>query len=234
MANAAISIERFFGDLILDKDLYSAPFQKPQTITAQIKQKVTTKSRYPTRRISSDLSDNLFKTEDYGFDNPTYESSEVRVCWLSVPKDSTREQIQNMLKEAQANGAVIYRILDCKPVLDSNQKLALSRKMGDTSMERFANTQVCRYPETHSTQADELITYKMGGNEYPMYRRTFFSAVSKEDLDWRDDTIAKGEVFYSDEIRADLGGAANGNADQTMEGELEPIAEQANQLLHSL
>jgi len=179
--------------------MYVAEFQKEGSITAELRQEVTTKSFYPSKRIDSNLQDNMFGTEEFGYDEQEFTSVETRMAWIIIPIGTPEAEVAKRIAAANANGASIYRVLSNEPILDDNQKYSIVQ--GLRTKDQFANSQVVRYPENHATKPNELILDKAGN---PQYRRTFFWKTAKADMDLRD----ASKVYMSPEIAAELEGAS--------------------------
>ena len=183
--------------------MYKGDNQKAGTLTVQLRQKVQTNSFYPSKKVGSDMNDSLFSAADFGFAEQKFESIENRVAWIMVPTSKTEEQVKAMLATAVEKGACIYRVLDSKPILDDNQKYAVAS--GLRTMDEYAATQAIRYPKGSEDSigtdiSGQLVTDKAGNVQY---RRTFFSATPKEDVDDR----AADRVYQSAAIKAELQGA---------------------------
>lgn len=191
------------SEITLDKLGVSGEFQKPGTITAQIRQIVRTESSYPEKKVTSNLQANFFATEDYGFGSKDYSNDENRVAFLLVPENATEAIIIAKLQTANAAGGCIYRVLSNSPILDDNQKYAISAAL--RTVNQFANSQVVRYPKTAENDLKGLsgkIWTDAAGNI--QYRRTFYWNTPQEDVDLRD---ASKPVYMSPEIAAELKGA---------------------------
>lgn len=178
--------------------------QKPGTLTAQIRQVHTTKSFYPSKKVDSNLQDSLFGAKDFGFAEQEFNSEENRMAWIPVPMDATKQTVEALLGNASKAGATIYKVLSNEPIIDENQKYAISN--GQQTKDGYADKQVVRYPTNEKTTADgtanQLVLDAMGN---PQYRRTFFSMTPKEDIDNR----GTSEVFLSIAIKAELEGASS-------------------------
>ena len=185
--------------ITLDK-IYSADYQKEGTLTAQIRQVVTTKSFYPSKKVASDLQANIFGLGDFGFEEQEYSSTETRVAWIPVPTNAKKDEVEAKLKAATEKGACIYKVLSNHPILDENQKYAISQ--GLTTLHTFANSQVVRYPENHE-KAGQIILDNHGKVQY---RRTFFWNTPMEDQDAR--SLDSADAYLSPEIAAELEGAS--------------------------
>jgi hypothetical protein len=131
--NGATRTEVVKSPITLDK-IYTGENQKPGTLTAQLRQSITTKSYYPSKKIDSDMQDNLFSGKDFGFAEQEFISTENRVAWIPVPLSATEDQVKTMLAAAMAGGACIYKVLSSEPILDNNQEYAITaglRTMSD-------------------------------------------------------------------------------------------------------
>jgi hypothetical protein len=173
--------------------VYSSDYQKEGTQTAELRQKVTTKSFYPTKAIANDKQDNVFGMEEFGFEEQEYVNEENRVAWIDVPVGTTIEQVKAKLAAHPTAG--LYRILANKPILTDNQKYAVENNIA--SYDTFANSQVVRFPEG-AERAGELA---LDQNGKPQYRAIFFKKEDPVDQDLR----TMDEVFYaSPQIQEEL------------------------------
>jgi len=189
----AIRKEKTKGKLTVSR-VYNSDFQKEGRLTAELKQKVTTVSYYPSKKIDSNLQDNLFSLSDFGFQEEEYTSVETRVAWIDVPVDMTPEKVTELLdKNEDAN---LYRILSNEPILNENQLYAIEE--GITTLDTFANKQIIRYPANHA-KAGEIVLDDFGK---PQYRAIFFSLTAKEDIDNRNEVA--DNFYMSAEIQAEL------------------------------
>lgn len=186
----------------LDK-IYKADFQKPGTMTAQLRQTVTTVSQYPSKKVDNNLQANIFEAEDFGFEMQEFTSTEERVAWIPVPEKTTVKQLNAKLVEANKAGAVIYRVLGNQPILSDDQKYAINQGLRTT--DDFAATQAVRYPEgTMKDTVDvsgKLVLDKAGNVQY---RRTFFWASPQADVDVR----GTAQPYVSPELAKELAGEA--------------------------
>lgn len=169
--------EEIFHPLVLSR-VYTASYQKEGTVTAEIKQTVDSKAFYPSKSVSSNLQDNPFSTEEFGFGGQEYSSSSVRVAWIDVPENSTPEQVQAKLQTLPK--ARLYRILSNHPIISDRQEYAIANKV--TTLDVIADRQAVRYPLTHATHAGKLI---MDTNGKPQYKGVFFKSSFMEDIDRR-------------------------------------------------
>src|SRR6187455_292629 len=151
-ANAAGIWSEMTKKEIVLRRIFENQFQKPGTLTAEVEQEVDVVSYYPSRKVTSDKQDGIFDTAEFGFKPNTYPSTETRVAWLPVPANATEEVVAARIKAMYEAGATIYKELSNEPILDDNQKNALERRLDGVSMDRFANSQVCRYPVGHERE----------------------------------------------------------------------------------
>lgn len=184
--------------ITLDK-LSKSDTQKPGTMTAQIRQTVTTTSYYPSKKTTSDMQSGLFGNKEFGFDEQVFTSEEVRVAWILVPENIKEEEVKARLEKANEAGSTIYKVLSNEPILDDNQKYAISA--GLRTLDQYADAQVVRYPANHPTSPNALI---LDANGNPQYRRTFFWNAPIKDVDARD----ANKVYASPAIKAELQGAS--------------------------
>lgn len=200
--NNSVRKEVTKSGISLDK-IYKNDFQKPGTLTAQIRQVVDTKSFYPSKKVDSNLQSNIFVGADFGFEDQMFGATETRVAWIPVPEAITPEEVTARLEKAFSNGACIYKVLSCEPILDDNQKYAIEQKL--RTMDDFADAQAVRYPVNEATKADgtanKLILDARGNVQY---RRTFFFLSAQEDLDVREQVVP----YVSAKLKAELVGAA--------------------------
>ena len=171
-------------------------FQKAGTKTAVLKQTVETLSLYPTKTVTSDMQDNIFSTEDFGFENQEFKSTRTNVAFIPVPENATVETVKKQLSKFP--NATLYRVISNEPILTSNQKYAI--EAGLKTMDDFANSQVVRYPEG-DPKAGELILDKNGKVQY---KAVFFSTQNKEDIDMRTDDE---KMYLSEEIEHEYSNA---------------------------
>lgn len=185
----------------LDK-IYKADYQKPGTMTAQLRQTVTTVSEYPSKKVDNNLQANIFDAEDFGFEMQEFTSTEERVAWIPVPEKTTAKDLKAKLELANKAGAVIYRVLGNQPILSDDQKYAINQGLRTT--DDFAATQAVRYPEGTTDKAGVDVSGKLvldkAGNV--QYRRTFFWLTPMEDKDVR----GTATPYVSPELAKELAG----------------------------
>jgi len=191
------------SQITLDKVSNNGEFQKKGTLTAQIRQTVETLSLYPSKKTASNMQDNFFSNDEFGFGTQDFKSVENRVAWILVPEGISVAEVQARIEKANANGACIYKALSCRPILDENQIYAINAKL--RTLDDFAATQAVRFPENPATIADgtagKLVLDKAGRVQY---RRTFFWGSPKADVDARHiDT-----PYVSALLQAELSGAS--------------------------
>jgi hypothetical protein len=184
--------EETFHPIVISR-LYVSPYQKEGTRTVELKQTVGTKTFYPSKTVTSNLQDNPFNTEDFGFEETEYETDSVRVAWVDVPVKLSDAVVIARLKSITA--ARLYRILSNHPILSDRQEYTIENPIAGAditlTLESIADRQAIRYPKNHATDAGLLI---MDGNGKPQYKAIFFSKTAKEDIDRRNEIA---DDFYS-------------------------------------
>lgn len=175
--------------------VHATAYQKEGTLTAEIKQTVTTKSYYPSKSVSNNMQDNPFSTSDFGFAEQEYSSEEKRVAWVDVPVGSTVESVAAKL--ATLPNATIRKVLANRPIITDSQNYAIGA--GLTSMDAIADKQAVRYPENHP-QAGQLILH----NGKPQYKATYFKNEAVEDQDLR--TADPADFYQTPAMRVELAG----------------------------
>jgi hypothetical protein len=174
--------------------VYKSDFQKKNTLTAELEQKVSVISHYPSAQVKSG---GLYDVSDFNIGTTDFESVETRVCWLDVPDTATEADVMKKLQALKK--ARIVKVLSNHPILTDNQKNGIDR--GLTTLDVFANRQVVRYPEDHENSG-ELILF----NNKPMYKVNVFVAEAAENADMKDMRTADPSDFYaSPEIAEELG-----------------------------
>lgn len=176
--------------------IYKGDFQKPGTLTAELKQTVTTLSHYPAQVVVDSLQDNIFDTSAFGFEEKSFKNEETRVAWIDVPEGKTMEDVQEQLKAFE--GACLYKILSNRPIISDRQQHAIDSPDIEASLDTFANSQAARYGADHE-EAGSLVMDKSGKIQY---RGVYFSSSPKEDLDLR--TVDIADFYASPELTAEL------------------------------
>jgi len=184
MSNPQIRRESSFGELKVSR-VYVSQFQKKNTLTAEIKQEITTKTYYPSQSISNSLSDNIFDVKDFAIEEQEFTNTETRVSWLDVPAGTTLADVNNKL--ANVPEARLQKIVSNHPILSEQDKRAIAN--GLTTLDAIAEKQVLRYPASH-VNAGELV---LDNNGKPQYRRISFVATAKADEDLR--TADKSDFY---------------------------------------
>lgn len=204
-AQERIRKEDTFKPMLVSR-VYKSDYQKEGTMTAEIKQTVETKSFYPSKSVSSDLQDNPFDLEAFGFEAKEFESSSVRVAWIDVPADATKELVE--AKIATLPKARLYRILSNHPILSDRQQYAIENPIeGATTrltLEGVADRQAVRYPKDHPTHAGLLIP---DVNGKPQYKAVFFTSTFKEDVERRTEDVK--DFYASPTMLEELTGTIN-------------------------
>jgi hypothetical protein len=186
--------------------VYESSFQKENTLTAELKQTIETKSFYPAKSVTSSLKDNPFAMADFGFgETEPYIGKETRVTWIDVPLGSTVESVVAKL-QALPN-ANLYKILSSKPILSDNQVYAI--KSGVTSLEVIADNQAVRYPKD-TPKAGQLV---LDANGKSQFRVVNFRAAGSPDADYRDNIPEN--TFTTAIMARELAGVTSMNATMT-------------------
>jgi hypothetical protein len=176
--------------------VYKSDYQKEGTLTAELKQIVTTKSFYPSKSVANSLQDNIFSMSDFGFEEQEYENKEVRVAWIDVPEGMTKEQVQAKL--ASTEGATLYRILSNKPIISDTEQYTIDNPDLDVNLDTFANRQAVRFPNGHENEGE----LALDANGKVQYRRIAFSTKGVDDVDTRTEDPA--DYYASPELEAEL------------------------------
>ena len=181
-----------FEPIVVDS-VYQAKYQKEGTLTAQLKQTVVTIANYPTKSVVSNLQNNIFGNNDFGFKDKDYESRETRVAWINVPAGSTVETVAAQLKKFPK--ARLYRVLSNTPIISDIQEYAIRQKL--TSVDIIADGQVVRYPKGSEDEGKLILS-----NGKPQYRAVYFHTDGLEDRDSRDADPAN--TFATEAIKAEM------------------------------
>lgn len=180
--------------------VYVSDFQKEGSETAELKQTITTVTSYPSKTVDSNLQDNVFGAEEFGYETQDFTSERTNVAWINVPTGTTPEQVAERLKAKTK--AVLYRIISNKPILSDNQKYAVNNNIA--TMDQFADKQVVRYgsdAEDGAWAKNDLVLDKLGR---PIYKAVFLSLDGKEDIDLS--TSNPSDFYASDLIKAEMSG----------------------------
>jgi hypothetical protein len=179
--------------------VYKADYQKKNTLTAELRQEIKTLSYYPTQRVDSNISSNIFAIKDFkGIEDKAFESIETRVAWLDVPEDATVESVKAQL--AKFPEAQIYKVLSNKPIISDSEQYAINNpELSDVTLDSYANRQIVRYPKGNENEGKIVLV-----NGKPQYRRTPFFATVMPDQDMR--TSEPKDFYASAEILAEMQG----------------------------
>lgn len=173
-------------------ELLSGEFQKSNTRTAVLKQKVTIISVYQGAKHSNNMQDNVFSSSEFGDDEKNYTSVQNRVAFLEVPASVTLEQVREKLSKFPE--ACLYRVYSYRPILHDGHQSALDN--GLTTLDKIAMSQVLRYGAEHAN-AGEIILH----NGHVQYGKTFFSTKPEADKDLRG--LITITPYRPDELKSD-------------------------------
>lgn len=141
---------------------------------AQLRQTVTT--IYPSKKVGNSESDSLFDLDLFDLPEGKEYSSE-RLCWIDVPKGSTKSKVEALLKANPK--AKIWRKIsnDVMDVLTEEQIAAIDN--GITTKEDLETSKVVK-------DSDGVVVDQGDG---PIYRQYFFSKDGmRADVDYRKTT----------------------------------------------
>ena len=162
-------IEQSFGPITVDKVEVNSFNSK--VWQAQLRQEVTT--TYPAARAHDSLSDGLFEAGEFG-EGQSY--VEKRVTWLPCPIDSTKEQVEEILR--QNIDAVLHKTLSMEPILSAEQVNAMETGLSDQTPEDYAEKNV-------KDQEGETVLFA----GHPFYRSIKFKKAYITDVDLRSSQI---------------------------------------------
>lgn len=189
------------GEIVVSR-VYKSDFQKEGSLTAELKQTVTTLSEYPSKSVSSNLQDNIFGESDFGYEPNVLSSERTNVAWIVVPETSTVEDVEAQLKKFPA--ATLYRITDSHPILSDSQAYAISQ--GLTTKDVFADKQIQRHgvdnPDMGWSKGDIICD----GLGRPIYKACFLSTTAKDDVAKADNDPKN--YFASESIKNEMAGVA--------------------------
>ena len=180
----------------------SRKIQKEGTLTAELKQTVTTKSSYPTKSVTNSNQANIFSVDDFGFERQEYENSSIRTAWIPVPVGTSIETVAERLQKFP--DARIQQILSNKPILTTQQKYAIQN--GLLSLDTVANSQVVRYGANSldAKGVDNSGKIVLDNNGKPIYRVNYFQTEKVMDQDLR--TSEPTDFYASPELEAEMKG----------------------------
>lgn len=178
--------------------VYKSDWQKEGSLTAELKQKHITTSSYPSKRVENNMQDNIFATEEFGYEDTNFSNEKTLVAWIDVPENSTVESV--VAKLASFPEASIYRVISNFPILHSGQVSQINRLITEGKQAEaldlknsIANRQVIVYgqdTEDGLHKAGELILDSLGK---PQFKADYFSTTLREDIDDKDN---KPDSFY--------------------------------------
>lgn len=170
-------------------------YQDDNQLTAELRQKVKTISIYPGIQTENDMQQNVFSASEFNATPKEYVNEEMRVAWIDVPAGVSVDDVQAKIPA----DASLYRVLSNAPILTSGHRNAIDR--GLVTLDKIADAQVLRYPEGHE-KAGKIILDQTGRVQY---RKIFFWASKKEDIDLRG-TV---DEYKSAAIKAEVGDKSN-------------------------
>lgn len=190
--------------------VYTSDYQKEGTLTAELKQTVTTKSFYPSKSVANSLQDNIFSMADFKFEEQEYTNNEVRVAWIDVPVGMTVEQVTAKLQTNPNAG--LYRILSNKPIISDTEQYAIDSAELEVNLDTFANRQAVRFPNGHPQEGE--LAFDTNGKI--QYRRVAFSVAGIEDKDIR--TSEPSDFYASPELEAEINNGVHQMESQSIGG----------------
>ena len=172
-------------------------FQKVNTITAMLRQTVTTESVYPSAIHSNSMQSNIFDAQEFSDTEKKYSSPDKRVAFMDVPKKLKSGEVvtTEMVQERIAEGACLYKILSNAPILADTHLSAIGN--GQTTKAKIARGQLVRYG-ADDAKAGEVIMH-LGKVQY---RKVFFSGTPVADEDRRGSS--DHEEYIYPELQAEL------------------------------
>jgi hypothetical protein len=177
--------------------IYVATWQKEGTKTAQLRQVVTTKSFYPSKKIDSSHQDNPFEIAEFGFEEKDYTATDKRVTWINIPEIIT--DIADVLAKFP-EGSMLYRVMSNRPTITDHQAHTIDT--GILTLEQIADKQIVKYGDTHE-KAGQII---LDPNGKPQYRSIFYSNTPVKDVDNRTETA--DDFYATPAVQAVISGAS--------------------------
>jgi len=182
---------REFGALEVSR-VYENQYQKKGSLTAEIKQKVKTTTTYPGISVSTDKQVNPFSSDEFeNTEETVYENESTRVAWIPVPDTADQETVQKKLDDGKF---YLKQVISNRPILTSQQKKAIEDGVSVNGMQRAAERQIVRAPQT-ADDAGLLIRDRDTGK--PIYKANFL-VEKTEDGSTPDEDLRtqKPEDFY--------------------------------------
>ena len=156
------------------EDLVVGSFQKKGTVTAVLKQQVTKDYKYTGTQVSNDMQQNPFGAEEFNFEPSVYPGvPTTRVAWIDVPDTIKIEDVISKI----SGDACLYNVYSHSPIIHSNHQAAIDS--GIMTKEDLAKSQAIRYGD--GDKEGQLLLM----HEKIQYKKTFFWASTKEDIDLR-------------------------------------------------
>jgi hypothetical protein len=192
MTNTEIQKTTILSEISVDS-LDSLKYQKEGTLTAQLRQVVTTTTKYPSRKLVHEMQDNPFADQ---FDVPPNEwvNEKSRVAWINVPVGISLEEVTEKVK----NGKLVQTTSN-SPILTEGQKYAIDN--GKKTMDDFAKSQIIQTKNEDGVL--EVVKDKEGKFQYKVYN--FKMDKSTPDVDLRGTTEEYIPSWINEEIQ-ELGG----------------------------
>lgn len=198
-----VRTETVTGPVTLSR-LYKSDFQKEGSITAEVRQLITTKSFYPSKKVDSNMQQGLAATAEFGYKEQEFTSEEHRVAFINVPEKWDSVITEGKIAEGNKNKSCIYKVLANEPILDDKQKHAV--EAGLRTKDEFADSQAVRFPDGAKDNSGNDIGGKLilDKNGNVQYRRTFYWGSPKADIDAR----STENVYLSQNLAVELKGAS--------------------------
>lgn len=191
--NSGVTKTVVAGQVTLDS-LTVTKYQKNGTQTAQLRQVLTTTSEYPTQKIKSEHSDNLFDAVDFGIETRSFTNTKNRVTFMDVPTTVSKDDIEGLLSPENC----IHRIVGNHPILTEAKSYGI--KVGNITLDEIADQQVMKYI---NEKGKSVLDLSLNGKV--QYKTDSFSLVQKED-DLSRLTSAPKDFYASAAIQAELNG----------------------------
>lgn len=171
--------------------VYTSHYQKPGTLTAELKQEVNVISLYPDKIIRDDLHGNIYEISEFEQSQKKFDNRRTDVTWIDVPDTETLESVRERLN--QYPQATLYRILSSYPIISKGSQMYIDKLVseGEEALalqfkDRLANSQVLRYgsdSDDETVKKGELILDNYGK---PQFKACFLDETgTKKDLDYR-------------------------------------------------
>lgn len=192
----------------MEKGVHKSSFGKSQI---ELRQVITTVSKYPSAKTTNSLNDNLFSTADFGGETKDFTSQETRIAWMPVPEGIDINQV--VAKINATPDLRLYKTLSNKPIIDDNQQWRMAN-VGDMTMDSFDN-QIIRFPQGATKDGVDVSGQVVLDNHGKVqYRRIAISVTGLEDQDLR--TAEPADFYASPSVKAELGLTTQVNAEQTL------------------